>query len=110
MPKGKYTAKRGIWERIIWERGGQITWRVGGLSTGEEYRGEGERGNMLNRGGTQTGPRRNPNTMNIDRKKGENRTCYICGKWDYIAKNHWERHKGRVVEIPQSSELSTSLQ
>ena len=49
-------------------RGGQITWRVGGLSTGGEYRGEGEE-NMLNRGGTQIGPRRDPNTMDIDRRR-----------------------------------------
>ena len=78
-------------------RGGQITWRMEG-----GYRG-GEEGNMFNRGGAQTGPRRDPNTMDIDRGKGRDRTCYVCGKWGHIAKNCWERHKGRVVETSQES-------
>ena len=78
-------------------RGGQITWRTGG-----RYRGEGG-GNMFNRGGAQTGPRRDPNAMDIDRGKGGDRTCYVCGKWGHIAKNCWERHKGRVVETSQES-------
>jgi len=34
---------------------------------------------MFNRG-AQTGPRRDPNTMDIDRGKGGDRTCYVCGK------------------------------
>jgi len=76
-------------------RGGQITWRTGG-----GYSGGGE-GNMFNRGGAQMGPRRNPNTMDIDRGKGGDRTCYVCGKWGHMAKNCWERHKGRVVETSQ---------
>ena len=42
------------------------------------------------------GPRRDPNTMDIDRGKKGDRTCYICGKWGHMAKNCWERHKGRV--------------
>jgi len=71
-------------------RGGQITWRTGG-------------GNMPNRGGAQTGPRRDPNAMDVDRGRGGDRTCYVCGKWGHIAKNCWERHKGRVVETPQES-------
>jgi len=74
-------------------RGGQITWR-----TGVEYKGEGE-GNTFNKGGAQTGPRRDPNAMDIDRGKREDRTCYVCGKWGHMAKNCWERHKGRVVEM-----------
>jgi len=73
-------------------REGQIIWRMGG-----GYRGEGE-GNTFNRGRTQMGPRRDPNTMDIDRGRGGNRTCYVCGKWGYMAKNCWKRHKGRVVE------------
>ena len=52
-------------------RGGQITQR-----TEEGYRG----GNTLNRGGTQMGPRRDPNAMDIDRGKEGDRTCYVCGK------------------------------
>ena len=46
---------RGLYGR----RGGQITWRMGG-----GYRGEGG-GNMFNRGGTQVGPRRDPNAIGI---------------------------------------------
>ena len=33
----------------------------------------------------------------------EDRMCYIYGKWDHMAKNCWERHKERVVEMPQES-------
>jgi len=74
-------------------RGGQITWRTeGGYRGGEE--------NMFNREGTQVGPRRDPNAMDINRGRGGDRTCYMCGKWGHMAKNCWERHKGRVVETP----------
>jgi len=62
-------------------RGGQITWRTGG-----GYR-EGEGGNMSNRGGAQMGPRRDPNAMDVDRGRGGDRTCYVCGKWGHMAKN-----------------------
>ena len=55
-------------------RGGQIMWRTGG-----GYRGE-EGGNTSNRGGAQTGPRRDPNAMDVDRGRGGDRTCYVCGK------------------------------
>ena len=78
-------------------RGGQITWRTEG-----GYR-EGGGGNTSNRGGAQTGPRRDPNTMDVDRERGGDRTCYVCGKWGHITKNCWERHRGRVVETPQES-------
>ena len=74
-------------------RGGQITWRTeGGYRGGEE--------NMFNREETQVSPRRDPNAMDIDRGRGGDRTCYMCGKWGHMAKNCWERHKGRVVETP----------
>jgi len=76
-------------------RGGQITWRTGG-----GYR-RGGSGNTTNRGGAQMGPRRDPNTMDMDRGRGRDRTCYMCGKWGYMAKNCWKRHRRRVVEIPQ---------
>jgi len=76
-------------------KGEQITWRTGG-----GYRGRGG-GSTLDRGGDQMGPRRDPNTMDIDRSRGGDRTCYVCGKWGHMAKNCWERHKGRVVEMPQ---------
>jgi len=76
-------------------RGEQITWRTGG-----GHREEGGR-NTSNRGGAQMNLRRDPNTMNVDRGREGDRTCYVCGKWGHIAKNCWERHRGRVVEMPQ---------
>ena len=74
-------------------RGGQIMWRTGG-----GYRGE-EGGNTSNRGGAQTGPRRDPNAMDVDRGRGGDRTYYVYGKWGHMAKNCWERHRERVVEM-----------
>ena len=59
----------------------QITWRMEG-----GYRGGGG-GNILNRGGDQMGPRRDPNTMDIDRGNEGDRTCYVCGKWGHMARN-----------------------
>ena len=53
---------------------------------------------MLNRERTQMGSRRDPNAIDIDKERGGDRTCYVYGKWDHIAKNCWKRHKGRVVE------------
>jgi len=79
-------------------REGQIMWKMGG-----GYRGGGRGENMLSREGTQMGPRRDPNAIDIDRGREGDRTCYMCGKWGHIAKNCWERHKGRVVETPQES-------
>jgi len=73
---------------------GQIMWR-----TGEGYRGRGGE-STLDREGGQTGPRRDPNAMDIDGSRGEDRTCYVYRKWGHIAKNCWERYKGRVVETP----------
>jgi len=35
---------------------------------------------MPNRGGAQTGPRRDPNAMDVDRGRGGDRTCYVYGK------------------------------
>ena len=78
-------------------RGGQIMWRTGG-----GYRG-GEEGNTFNRGETQVGPRRDPNAMDVDRGRGRDRTCYMCGKWGHMAKNCWKRHRERVVETLQES-------
>ena len=74
-------------------RGEQITWRTKG-----GYRG-GEGGNTLNRRGTQMGLRRDPNVMDIDRRRRGDRTCYVCGKWGHMAKNYWKRHKGKIVEM-----------
>ena len=63
-------------------RGEQITWRMEG-----GYRGGGGGENILNRGGTQMGLRRDPNAMDIDRERGGDRTCYMGGKWGHMAKN-----------------------
>jgi len=79
------------------EGGGQITWRTGG-----GYRGK-EGGNTSNKGGTQMGPRKDPNAMDVDRGRGGDRMCYVCGKWGHMAKNCWERYKGRVVETLHES-------
>ena len=49
------------------------------------------------------GPRRDPNTMDIDRERGGDRTCYHCGKFGHMAQNCWERNKVRVVEMLQES-------
>jgi len=73
-------------------REGQIIWRMEG-----GYRG----GNTLSRERTQIGSRRDPNAIDIDRGREGDRTCYMCGKWGHMAKNCWERHKGRVMETPQ---------
>ena len=56
---------------------------------------------MFNKERTQVGPRRDPNTMDINRERGGDRMCYMCGKWSHMAKNCWERHKERIVETPQ---------
>ena len=29
------------------------------------------------------GPRRDPNAMDVDRGRGRDRTCYMCGKWGH---------------------------
>ena len=81
-------------------RGGQITWWAGVPQTGGN---RGGAGNTFNRGGYQTGPRRDPNAMDVDRGRGGDRTCYYCGKFGHMAQNCWERNKVRVVEGPQES-------
>ena len=43
---------------------------------------------MPNQEEDQMGPRRDPNVMDINRKKEEDRTCYMCKKWDHMAKNY----------------------
>ena len=79
---------------------GQIIQKTKGPSIGGGYRREGER-NTFNRGGTQMGPRRDLNAIDVNREREEDRTCYICGRWGYMAKNCWERYKERVVETLQ---------
>ena len=46
---------------------------------GGRYRGRGGE-STLDRKGGQTGPRRDPNAIDIDRGKRGDRTCYVCGK------------------------------
>ena len=50
---------------------------------------------------SQMGLRRDPNVMDVDKGKGEDKTCYGCEKWDYMAKNCWERweKKEQIVEM-----------
>ena len=31
--------------------------------------------------------------MDVDKGRGGDRTCYVCGKWGHMAKNCWERQK-----------------
>jgi len=100
-PGGNAQPRGGYGGRSYREREGQIMWRTEEPSMGGEYRGGG--GNTFNRGGTQTDPRRDPNAIDVDREKGGDRTCYVCGRWGHMAKNCWERHKERVVETPQES-------
>ena len=69
-PGGNVQPREG---RLYGGRGGQIMWRTEG-----EYRGGGG-GNMSNRREAQMGPRRDPNTMDVDRGRKEDRTCYMCG-------------------------------
>jgi len=64
-------------------RKGQIIWRAGNNSGG--YWGPSIPSQ------NQTGPRRDPNAMNMDKGRGGDRTCYMCGKWGHMAKNYWER-------------------
>ena len=71
-------------------RGGQIMQRWG--ENGGGYR-----------GGYQMGPRRDPNTMDVDRGTGGDRKCYHCRKFGHMARNCWDRNKARVAETPQES-------
>jgi len=58
---------------------------------------------MLNRGEYQSGPRRDPNAMDVDRGIGEDRKCYYCRKFGHMARNCWDKNKVRVAEMPQES-------
>ena len=78
-PGGNAQPRGGYGEGSYGGRGGQITWRTGG------------RGNIFSRGGAQMGPRRDPNAMEVDRGTGGDRTCYVYGKWNHMAKNCWQR-------------------
>ena len=60
------------------------------------------RAGYQNRAGQQ-GLERDPNTMDINKERGEDRTYFVCGKWGHIAKNYWQRkeREKRIVEILQ---------
>jgi len=73
-PGGNVQPRRGYGGESYGGRGGQITWRMEGRYRG---RGGGGEGNTSNRGGTQIGPRRDPNTIEIDRGREGDRTCYV---------------------------------
>jgi len=94
MPRGKCAAKGGSYR----ERGGQIMQKWG--DNGGGYRGG---GNIVNKGGNQLGPRRDPNAMDVDRGRGRDRKCYQCGKFSHMAQNCWEKNKARIVDTPQES-------
>jgi len=77
-------------------REGQIMWRARNNSRG--YQGPSVPSQ------NQMGPRRDPNAMDVDKGRGGDRTCYVCGKWGHMAKNCWERWKKRkVVKTLQES-------
>ena len=61
----------------------------GNRSCGDQYR-----KGYQNRG-EQLGPARDPNTMEMDRGKKEDRMCFVYGKWGYMAKNCWQRIVGK---------------
>jgi len=78
-PGGNVQPRKGYGGGLYGGKGGQITWRAGGPSTGGGYRaGGGE--NTFNKGGTQTGPRRDPNAIDVDKGRGGDRMYYVCGK------------------------------
>jgi len=99
-PGGNAQPRGSFGEGSYGGKGGQITWQAGVPQTGGN-RGGG--GNTFNRGGYQTGPRRDPNAMDVDRGRGGDRMCYHCGKFGHMAQNCWEKNKARVVEMPQES-------
>ena len=80
-PGGNVQQREGYGGELYGGRGGQITWRAGAqyMSMGNR------RGNSSNRGGNQLGPWKDPNAMDVDRGRGEDRTCYHCGKFDHMA-------------------------
>ena len=67
-----------------------------------EGKGQNFRGRVQNNWRGQ-GLGRDPNIMDVDKGRGSNRMCYVCGKWDYMTKNCWQRkgRERRIVETPQ---------
>jgi len=71
-PRGNAQLRGGYRGGSYEGRKGQIMWRAGNNSGG--YRGPSIPSQ------NQTGPRRDPNAMNMDKERGGDRTCYVCGK------------------------------
>jgi len=44
--------------------------------------------------------------MAVDRGRKEDKTCYVCGKWDHIAKNCWQRKERERRIVKTSQELA----
>ena len=82
-PGGNVQPREGYSGGSYGGRGKQIMWRAGNNSRG--YQG------LSVPSQNQTGPRRDPNAMDVDKGRGGDRTYYVCEKWDYMAKNCWER-------------------
>jgi len=78
-PGGNAQPRGGYREGSYGERGEQIMWRTRNNSGGY-WR-------LSVPGQNQTGPRRDPNAMDVNKGRGGDRTCYVCGKWSYMAKN-----------------------
>ena len=71
-PGGNAQPRRGYRGGSYGGRGEQIMWRA--RNNSEAYRGPS--GPSQN----QTGSRRDPNAMDVDKEGGGDRTCYVCGK------------------------------
>jgi len=56
---------------------------------------------MTNRGEAQTDPRRDLNTMDVERGREGDRTYYVYRKWCHMAKNCWKRHRRKIVKMLQ---------
>jgi len=80
-PGGNAQQREGYGGESYGGREGQITWRVEAQYTSMGNRG----GNLSNRGGNQLGPQRDPNAMDVDRERGENKTCYHYRKFGHMA-------------------------
>ena len=82
----------GFGEGSYRERGGQIMQRPEGQYK-EGYQNRGE----------QLEPTKNPNAMEVNKGREEDRTCFVYEKQGHIAKNYWQRkkRKRRVVEMLQ---------
>jgi len=73
-PGGNAQPRGGYRGGLYGGRKGQITWRI------EKGYKEKEEGNTFNRERTQIGPRRDLNTIDIDRGKRGDRMCYVYRK------------------------------